>query len=74
MPGNVRNFWIELEVDGQKTKPAAGPQAKDGGFSLTVKMRNRGGIIKPLAIRGCVRTDGKLALFVNGEGRRVTER
>ena len=42
MPRNVRNFWIEAEVDGRKTPIAFGPQGKDGGFSLTVYMRNEG--------------------------------
>ena len=42
MPKNVRNFWIELEVDGRKTKIATGPRSKDGGFKLILKMRENG--------------------------------
>ena len=74
MPRNVRNFWVELDVDGRKSKVAAGPVSKDGGFNLTVKMRDGGEIIKPLAVRGWVRVGGKLALFINGEEHIVTER
>lgn len=44
MPKQVRNFWIELEVDGRKTKSATGPQGKDGGFKLIIKMRENGEI------------------------------
>ena len=39
MPRNLRNFWIELEVDGRKTKIATGPPAKNGGFALRVFQR-----------------------------------
>jgi hypothetical protein len=45
MPQNVRNFWIELEVDGRKSKIATGPVSKDGTFSLDVSMRNVDGSI-----------------------------
>ena len=36
----TRNYWIELEVDG-KTPVASGPRLKDGGFTLTIHMRDR---------------------------------
>ena len=62
MPRNVRNFWVELEVDGQVTEYAAGPQAKDGGFSLTVKMRDQGEIITALDVWGVASADGSLVL------------
>jgi hypothetical protein len=42
MPRNVRNFWIELDVDGRTVKVAAGPKSKDGGFALVVKLREDG--------------------------------
>lgn len=44
MPRNVRNFWIELEIDGRKTKVATGPRSRDGGFNLKVLMREKGQI------------------------------
>lgn len=52
MPTNVRNFWIEIEVDGKTTKIATGPQSKDGGFTMTIKQRQDGEIIQPLTIEG----------------------
>jgi hypothetical protein len=52
MPRNVRNFWIEAKVDGS-TKPIAfGPQAADGGFTLTVYMRDAGGVTRALELDG----------------------
>ena len=61
MPRNVRNFWIELIVDGKKTRIATGPVRKDGGFDLTVKMRNDGEIISALSVIGRA-DEGKLYL------------
>lgn len=67
MPRNTRNFWIELEVDGRATKVACGPVRKDGGFYMTVKMRDCGEITKPLIVEG--RADGdELTLLIDGKG------
>lgn len=65
MPRNVRNFWIELEVDGRKTRIATGPIAADGGFVLTVRQRDRGGIITPLRLGGYADAKGYLTLVAN---------
>jgi len=58
----VRNFWIEAEVDGRKTPIAFGPRGKDGGFSLTVFMRNKDEAEVVLGIGGWMSEDGKLCL------------
>lgn len=65
MPRNVRNFWIELEVDGRETKVACGPARKDGGFYMTVKMRDGGEITKALFIEGKADDDGNLTLIAD---------
>ena len=62
MPRNVRNFWIELDVDGKRERIAAGPRAKDGGFSLTVKVRHLGEVLDALEIEGMAHSDGSLTL------------
>jgi len=62
MPRNVRNFWIELEVDGRKQRIATGPVSKGGGFSLTVKMRDQGEIITALSVEGVACSDNTLIL------------
>lgn len=61
MPQNVRNFWLELDVDGRKSRIACGPQSKDGGFILTIKQRDKGGIIKAMYVVGTC-TDGLIRL------------
>lgn len=69
MPANVRNFWIEASVDGIQSTIATGPRAKDGGFSLTVKQRDQGGIIVALKVRGWIDKDGVLTLEADAMGK-----
>lgn len=64
MPRNVRNFWLQLSVDGRETKVETGPQSKDGGFDLEILMRNRGEIERPIRVMGIAREDGSLELLV----------
>ena len=66
MPRNVRNFWIELDVDGRSTPVATGPRRKDGGFSLTIRQRDDGDIVTPLHIVGVATDNGALVLRVEG--------
>lgn len=64
MPRNVRNFWIELEVDGVQTKIATGPKSRDGGFQMVIRMREKGAISdKLVTVFGTVdHSDGALVL------------
>lgn len=63
MPRNVRNFWIELDVDGRKTKISTGPVRKDGGFRLKIFQRNLGRVMEVVNISGVA--DGE-ALVIDG--------
>jgi hypothetical protein len=68
MPVNVRNFWIEGQIDGRSTRIEAGPQAKDGGFSLTIYQRDKGSVVKAVTIRGWHEsTTGHNLLVVSNE-------
>lgn len=40
----VRNFWIETNIDGRKTKLTGGPKNKLGGLTTKVYARNAGSI------------------------------
>lgn len=62
MPRNVRNFWIELSVDGKQERVETGPRSKDGGFSLTILQRDRGSIVMAMRVGGRVTSDGRLVL------------
>ena len=44
MPRCVRNFWIELDVDGRKHQIATGPKGSGGGFRLVIRHRAKGEI------------------------------
>jgi len=64
MPRNVRNFWLELEVDGKKEKVATGPRSADGGFYLTILIRETGDVSDTrLNLEGRVMADGTLAVL-----------
>jgi len=64
MPRNVRNFWIEIEIDGRKSRFAGGPVSKDGGFDLTIKQRHRGEVVEVLDVLGRAHDSGALTLQV----------
>lgn len=68
MPRNVRNFWIELTVDGSATRVETGPRSKDGGFELTILMRDRGGISRAMELRGYAKSDGSITLVAQAIG------
>jgi hypothetical protein len=57
----MRNFWIEADVDGRKTRLMGGPRSKDGGFKLTVYMRDDGDSVIAAHVRG-TEVDGRLFL------------
>ena len=50
----VRNFWIDLDVDGRKTHVATGPRSRDGGFDMAIKIRDEGGIAEAMDVTGRV--------------------
>ena len=58
----VRNFWVELDIDGRMTQIVGGPRSRNGGFNLIVYMRNDGGIIQAVTLRGYVHASGELRL------------
>lgn len=71
MPRNVRNFWLELNVDGATKRIETGPRAKDGGFELTILMRDKGSIVRALDVRGYVDREGQLRLIAEHDGARI---
>lgn len=62
---NVRNFWLELTVDGGTKRIETGPRSKDGGFSLTILQRDKGGIVRTLEVHGIAEESGGLRLAVH---------
>jgi hypothetical protein len=73
MPRNVRNFWIELDVDGKKQRVATGPVRSDGGFRIRVLIRDQGGISSTtLTIQGIAHDDGSLTVTAGRESENDT--
>lgn len=70
MPRNVRNFWVDLSVDGRANDIGTGPRSKDGGMDLDLYIRDKGHVVKALMIRCYVAyVDGALMMQVrDGEG------
>ena len=64
MPRNVRNFWLDAEIDGRRTTLSGGPVSRDGGFRATFYMRDNGGVVRALAVEGMAKADGTLTLNV----------
>ena len=53
----VRNFWVEVEVDGRSTKLKGGPHNKYGGMIIKLYQRKEGEIT--LAARIDCTSDGE---------------
>lgn len=73
MPKNVRNWWIECNIDGRKSQFSGGPRNGKDGFDMIIHQREDGEVVIGANITGrCI--DGKLYLIVNGVHVCVTER
>jgi hypothetical protein len=73
MPRNVRNWWVELDVDGVR-KANTGPVGRDGTIDVFLYARDHGAAINSFHIAGRVLNDGRLHLTVDGpDGREVAE-
>lgn len=69
---NLRNFWVELEVDG-RGPIATGPVSSSGGFYARVKMRDHGDVTTAMVVVGQVEPDGTLKLSVEtSDGQQLT--
>lgn len=64
MPRNVRNFFLQIDVDGKKTRVATGPRKKDGGFRCQVLMRSDGEIYNDNVVIEGREHQGVLTLFI----------
>ena len=64
MPRNVRNFWVDLSVDGRKSDVGTGPRAKDGGMIARFYIRDKGEVKNAVTVR-CYERDGTLTLVVH---------
>ena len=59
MPKNVRNFWLDAQIDGRKSILTGGPSAENGGMSVEIFFRENGQISNRNIVLDCVCGDGK---------------
>jgi hypothetical protein len=60
----VRNWFIDLDVDGRESSVQTGPKAKGGGFWFRLLQRKEGGAVEALSLRGVAQGD-QLLLYLN---------
>lgn len=63
MPRFVRNFFLDLSVDGKAEPVRTGPRSSGGGFSPHVTQRDKGAVVTALRLDGWA-CDGVLFLQV----------
>jgi hypothetical protein len=73
-PRTVRNFWVDVNIDGLANGFTSGPKGKDGGFEAVIFMRGPDGDVRPaLTLLGTATSDGKAIQLtvLDGMGDRV---
>lgn len=63
-PRVVRNYWIEVEIDGYENTIKGGPRNKDGGLEVTLYQRDGGNISTAVTISSYVNKYGVLVTKV----------
>lgn len=61
MPRNVRNFWLDVHVDGRKSI-GTGPASSEGGFELELRVRDHGAVRFVGHLLGSKYQDGRLVV------------
>lgn len=55
---NVRNFWLDAEIDGHLNHLSGGPREKTGGLAVELCVRHNGEPV-PAATVTCFHRDGR---------------
>lgn len=61
----LRNFWVEVEIAGRKTKLKGGPANRMGGMKITLYQRDNGTIHKSVTVDCEADAVGNLMTTVN---------
>lgn len=61
----VRNFYLQFDIGGRRTKLKGGPQGSNGEFSGTILMRHEGTPLPVVYLWGRVMPDGTLVLRID---------
>lgn len=60
----VRNFWLEANINGYKSKVQGGPRRKEDGMEVTIYQRDNGEISTAFHVNCKVTPSGKLMTSV----------
>ena len=71
-PRNVRNFWVDVDVDGKQNSVATGPRSADGGMDANFKIREAGTVTDSIDVL-CRANGDTLTLTVQHNRRVVYE-
>lgn len=63
MPRNIRPSWVEISVDGRKTKIKTGPRRRTGQMSAVFYARIKGQVVKCLEVDFLPTSDGMKTNF-----------
>ena len=64
MPKNVRNFFLDLGVDGRNSDVRTGPVAPDGGMAGVLYIRRNGEVCEAASISCVAFADGSLEIRI----------
>ena len=64
MPRNVRNFWLDFDIDGRESSMTGGPVSKGGGISGRIYVRDSGNVSAPIRLFGWADRDGTICLEI----------
>ena len=69
MMRNMRNFFIDLSVDGRASDIHTGPKSKDGGLNFRMTQNDSGEVKEVLRVYSTAHEDGSLVttVWVNGQ-------
>lgn len=70
---NVRNFYVEADIDGRETTLGGGPRAKDGEMTVHIHQRCDGGISSDVVKVTCKECNGQLTTTVIVDGKVVSK-
>ena len=74
MPRNVRNFWVDLSVDGRRSDVGTGPVSRSGGLYARFYIRDKGEVVGSITVDAVVRVNDGLRLRVlDPEGKCIFE-
>ena len=68
MPRIVRNFWVDLKVDGRKSKIGTGPKSRFDGLAIDLQQRSGKTIAKKYVAIRCHEERGSLCTRVELRG------